>query len=239
MIGIKKIKSLGFTLIELLVVTAIVAILSAILLPVITQAKRASYKSVCYSNLKQIYFAMDMYATDYDEYYLNTNDLGLFQGRRFRWPIASYVVFTAKYNSNDPNGPSQFTGNKNNILACPSDLTDVNLYDKTSYGYSACFYISPEVINMQRDKFFYKQNVPCSSISRADVLYPSKKAMVADWAASHEGKTDGWWSFVGARNLLFADGHIKYTRASDMNVANDGFPDINLTVDGVMGKDIE
>lgn len=57
---------IGFTLIELLVVIAIIAILSAILFPVMSRAKRSAYKSSCASNLQQIYKALKNYAADYD-----------------------------------------------------------------------------------------------------------------------------------------------------------------------------
>jgi prepilin-type N-terminal cleavage/methylation domain-containing protein len=44
----------SFTLIELLVVIAIIAILAAMLLPVLASVKRNSYKAPCLSNLRQI-----------------------------------------------------------------------------------------------------------------------------------------------------------------------------------------
>lgn len=54
----------GFTLIELLVVIAIIAILAAILFPVLTAAKAAGRKAQCASNLKQIGLATQMYMSD-------------------------------------------------------------------------------------------------------------------------------------------------------------------------------
>jgi len=63
----KKQTGSGFTLIELLVVIAIIAILAAILFPVFAQAKLAAKDTAALSNLKQIGLAFNMYANDYDD----------------------------------------------------------------------------------------------------------------------------------------------------------------------------
>jgi len=55
----------GFTLIELLVVIAIIAILAAILFPMLARAREAGRRAFCSNNLKQIHSTLVMYANDW------------------------------------------------------------------------------------------------------------------------------------------------------------------------------
>lgn len=56
----------GFTLIELLMVIAIMALLTAILLPSLRQAKEIARRAICLCNLRHMSVAVNAYLTEYD-----------------------------------------------------------------------------------------------------------------------------------------------------------------------------
>ncbi len=60
----------AFTLIELLVVIGIIAILMAMLLPALQDAKERGKRTDCINKLRQFMVATHMYVEDYDEYLL-------------------------------------------------------------------------------------------------------------------------------------------------------------------------
>ena len=87
----------------------------------------------------------------------------------------------------------------------------------------------------------YSSPVPTRRRSSDQVAFPSNKVLVAEWLSNHQpvANDPGWWGWVGARNCLFADGHVDYRTARSIKPANDGFPDFNLTAHGIRGKDVE
>ena len=56
----------GFTLIELLVVIAVIALLMALLVPVLRSARELGQRTVCLSNLRQLTLAWLLYAEEHD-----------------------------------------------------------------------------------------------------------------------------------------------------------------------------
>lgn len=86
-----------FTLVELLVVIAIIAILSSIMLPAVSKAKKKGQSITCMSNLRQMGLMMNYYQSDYNEYYqwfiFNTN--ASVAGS----PLYSWIAYLASYNN--------------------------------------------------------------------------------------------------------------------------------------------
>ena len=69
-------KKKGFTLLESLVVVGIIAVLTAILLPALSTARRNARRHLCLNNLRQIGLAFQMYADDwYQSYPVDVNSL--------------------------------------------------------------------------------------------------------------------------------------------------------------------
>jgi prepilin-type N-terminal cleavage/methylation domain-containing protein/prepilin-type processing-associated H-X9-DG protein len=57
----------GFSLVELLVVIAILGLLTAILLPALTQARHQARRTACAGNLRQVGLAIHLYAQDFGD----------------------------------------------------------------------------------------------------------------------------------------------------------------------------
>jgi prepilin-type N-terminal cleavage/methylation domain-containing protein/prepilin-type processing-associated H-X9-DG protein len=184
----------AFTLIELLVVIAIIALLAAILFPVFGRAREKARQATCQSNLKQLAMAFEMWVQDHDETY----PYG-YNKQAASWDKALYE--------------GKYMGVKN-ILSCPSDAF-VHTNIPRSYPanrYVCTFGSSGEAI-----------------VSAAQISKPSGTILLLE--EHGDGRDYGVAGFPcrmigvdtplvaqkihsGGRNLLFCDGHVKWSKES-------------------------
>jgi prepilin-type N-terminal cleavage/methylation domain-containing protein len=225
----------AFTLIELLVVISLIACLLAVLMPSLGRARSAAMRVRCASNLRQVHFALNMYVDSYEDKFPCAEDpvstqpfYWLWMGRGWRRFIEPYLNVKV-----DPNNPS--------VLVCPRDATAKQKYESTSYSYSMSFYHSPAQIDeMSSVADTYADPRPSMAQVASKVRRPAYKIIFGEWLSNHlpvDGTDGGWWCWKGSRNYLFVDGTVRFAAAENIREANNGYPDANLTRNGIDGSD--
>ncbi|MGQ9454829.1 MAG: type II secretion system protein [Armatimonadota bacterium] len=151
--------SRGFTLVELLTVIAIIALLAAILFPVLSRARELGRISACASNLKQIYNALSLYLNQYNDVMPPSRPINFYLP--FEYPGQPIQMDEARKNS--PDCPiyqihyllvPYITGKPLNpatsydvykVFRCPKDtvvppLDTTGKFNKSSPQYEMCVY---------------------------------------------------------------------------------------------------
>ena len=115
----------AFTLIELLVVIAIIAILAAMLLPALAQARGKAREIVCTNGLKQVNVAVLLHVGDEDGMLPSVRtDEGGAHSKKWVWTLAPYLGI-----SRDENSPWRdvYVPDGAHVLTCPSVEAQVSV----------------------------------------------------------------------------------------------------------------
>lgn len=237
-------KSRGFTLIELLVVVAIIAVLIAILLPAVNQARERAKQVTCSSSLRQLATYFAMYNSDFNDW-VCPPDTTRFAGYKDGDPSYPYPALLRRY-LNDPliRDPDDVTkypnaqermwspisgnyrGGGPTVLQCPSNPNRMQYTWGVHYGMNDI----PTIYT--RDPINYGAFTP-PWLTLGKVLEPSRVFYVMesdsrDWLndatinglygyrLSNNIVTWGKWH-SGGMNLMMYDGHVEYWFADQLD----------------------
>jgi prepilin-type N-terminal cleavage/methylation domain-containing protein/prepilin-type processing-associated H-X9-DG protein len=224
----------AFTLIELLVVIAIIAILAALLLPVLSKSKNRTLTIVCLNNLKQIQICWHAYTLDNNDLLTPNNSVTSVNAGGSGGAIASGVSWClAEPTATNVENGMLFQYNRSlGIYHCPADRSTFSDPSGNTAGpLRARSYNMSQSVNgyPEYDWFlvgyipYFKKLTQIKSPNLADclVFIDENEGTLLDaqfgMPTDFYGGSGFWWDMPSNRhnqgaNLAFADGHAERWR---------------------------
>lgn len=219
----------GFTLVEMLVVIAIIGILAALLLPVLSQGKARALRMACVSDLRESGVAYHIFNNDHNGKFptqTSTNEGGALEFVNAGRQIQGQFYFSYKFVT-----PLAGSISSPSLFACPADLerpaaTNFDQFNDTNLSYMVGIVPDADdprtVLLADRglpDRLLTNTAPPNATLRHIPAVFPKA------WAGVHDRYG----------NILFADGHVELSSDSiaslEESVAEDlAYPSVRLSV---------